>query len=151
MNEDARPVEPVRDPNGIPVLALAFIGDAVWELRVREHVLNRGIRRPQALHREATRYVRAGAQARLVASLTPLLSEEERGYVRRGRNAKPHHARKSADVLEYRHSTGFETLLGYLYVSGQRDRLLFLCERALSAVDEWEEETHAEQANSESE
>ncbi|SFU68324.1 Mini-ribonuclease 3 [Alicyclobacillus macrosporangiidus] len=136
------------DPRGIPTLALAFIGDAVWELRVREHVLRKGVRRPHELHQATTRYVRARSQAHLAAVLGPLLSEEERGFLRRGRNAKPGHTRKSADVLDYRHSTGFETLIGYLYTSGQRDRLDELCHRALAAIDDWEEDAHArEQAD----
>lgn len=143
MNGAQDPKDFELDTRGIPTLAFAFIGDAVWELRVREHVLRKGIRRPNELHRAATRYVRARSQAYLADVLGPLLSEDERGFLRRGRNAKPGHARKSADVLDYRHSTGFETLIGYLYTSGQRDRLDELCKRALAAVDNWEEDAHA--------
>lgn len=130
-------------PAGISVLALAYIGDAVWELYARNHVLARGVRKPHELHKAVTRYVRASAQARLVEQLTPILSEDETGVLRRGRNAKSSHARKSTDVLSYRHSTGFEALLGYLYGSGANDRLDSLCQTALQWIDEWEDDHHA--------
>jgi ribonuclease-3 family protein len=119
-------------------LALAFLGDAVWELFARSHVLARGIRRPDDLHKATTTYVRASAQARLADALWPELTEAEQAVLRKGRNAKAGHVRKSADVLSYRHSTGFESLIGYLYGSGQNERLQMLCERALRLVDEWE-------------
>ncbi|MCL6593311.1 MAG: ribonuclease III [Alicyclobacillus sp.] len=118
-----------------PVLALAYIGDAVWELVVREHVLARGIRRPGELHKAAQAYVRATTQARLTDALQPVLTPAEQEWVRRGRNAKPGHERRRTDVLVYRHSTGFETLLGYLYGSGQTERLQQVCRAALAWVD----------------
>lgn len=122
-------------PNELSPLALAFIGDAVWELYARDHVLASGVRKPHQLHRMTTQYVRAGAQARLVDELAAFLSPEELDIVRRGRNAKSAHVRKNADVLEYRHSTGFEALIGYLYGSGQTSRLEQLCAQAFSVID----------------
>ncbi|MDQ0190384.1 ribonuclease III [Alicyclobacillus cycloheptanicus] len=125
-------------------LALAYVGDAIWELYARNHVLAGGIRKPNELHKAATRYVRASAQARLADQLGAILSAEELTILRRGRNAKAGHMRKSTDVLTYRHSTGFEALLGYLYGTGQQERLDEVCETALRWIDEWEDAGDAE-------
>jgi len=119
-------------------LALAFMGDAVWEVYVRNHVLEQGIRRPEVLHRVSTSYVRASAQAAIVARLYDTLTDEEQQQVRKGRNAKPAHTRKNADVLDYRHSTGFEALLGYLYGSGQQARMEEICRQATAIIDNQE-------------
>lgn len=118
-------------------LALAYIGDAVWELFARNHVLKSGIRRPKELHTATTRYVSARAQARLAAELWDELCEEEQAVLKKGRNAKPGHVRKNADVLDYRHSTGFEAVIGYLYGSGKLERLEEVCQMACAKVDEW--------------
>lgn len=123
-------------PAEVSPLALAFIGDAVWEIQVRNHVLQRGLRNPKHLHHETTRYVNAGAQAYLAEMLKVELTEEELDILRRGRNAKSAHVRKSAAVLQYRHSTGFEALLGFLYGSGQMDRLVSVCERAMELIEQ---------------
>jgi ribonuclease-3 family protein len=123
-------------------LALAFMGDAVWEVYVRNYVLSQGVRRPDLLHRQSSRYVRATAQARVVEELYNDLNEIEQQIVRRGRNAKPAHTRKNTDVLQYRHSTGFEALVGYLYGSGQQARLDEVCKLGLAAIDGDEGATH---------
>jgi ribonuclease III family protein len=122
-------------PKELSPLALAFIGDAVWEVYARNHVLCLGARKPNQLHRMTTEYVRAGAQARLADELMASLTSEEQDILRRGRNAKSGHVRKNADVLEYRHSTGFEALIGYLYGNGQTERLDSLCAKALAWID----------------
>jgi len=122
----------------ISPLALAFIGDAVWEVYARNHCLSKGIRKPGELHRACTKYVRASAQAQLADWLQDELHDEERDFLRRGRNAKSLHTRKSADVLEYRHSTGFETLIGHLYGTQQLDRLERIAQHALQLLDERE-------------
>lgn len=132
---------PEASPPEVSPLALAFIGDAVWELHVRTRVLGRGVRNPKSLHRETTRYVNAGAQAYLADKLRSELTEPERDILRRGRNAKSAHIRKSAGVLAYRHSTGFEALLGFLYGHGQMDRLNTVCERAMELIDHRGDET----------
>jgi ribonuclease-3 family protein len=123
------------DAAQVPALALAFMGDAVWSAYARNHVLSQGIRRPQALHRAATRYVSAAAQARAAQWLEAHLTEEELAVLRRGRNAKPGHGHRGGDVLTYRRSTGFEALLGYLYGSGQWDRLDEICRAVLAFLD----------------
>lgn len=104
-------------------LALAYVGDAVWELAVRQMLVERGERRPRRLHGMAVRYVQAGGQADRLSRVFPLLTEREQSVVMRGRNAKSASVPRSATVGEYRLSTGLEALLGYLYLSGKRERL----------------------------
>ena len=104
-------------------LGLAFIGDAVWEVYARNHCLARGLHKPNQLHLACTKYVSATAQAAIAKALTPLLSEEELDLIRRGRNAKSSQTRKNVDVQVYRHSTGWEMLIGHLYGTGQIVRL----------------------------
>lgn len=117
-------------------LALAFIGDAIWEVYVRNHTLAMGIRKPHELHKASTKYVRAGAQAHIVQVMFDGLSEEEQAVLKRGRNAKSGSVRKNADVIDYRHSTGFEALIGFLYGTKQLNRLDELCKRAIQIIDE---------------
>lgn len=138
MDTFMKPAWPWRE---VTSLGLAFIGDAVWEIAVRNHVLEQGVRKPHELHRRSSRYARAKTQAWLADQLRDALTEAELRVLLTGRNAKPGHARKSADVLEYRHATGFESLLGHLYGSGQRERLQELCEIAFQLVDEQEDGT----------
>ncbi|TLS48504.1 ribonuclease III [Paenibacillus antri] len=114
---------PAEAPNHVSPLALAYLGDAVYDMYVRQYVLSRPSRRPNQLHRETAGFVSAKAQAKAVRLIEPELSEEERDMLRRGRNAKSHAAPKNTDVLDYRHSTGFECLIGYLYLCRRYDRL----------------------------
>ena len=111
--------------NGI---ALAYIGDAVWEVYVRDHLLSEGLTRPGKLQKEAKRFVSAKAQAELVSRWE--LTEEEKIYFHRGRNAHSKTTAKNTDVLTYRISTGFEAVFGYLRLSGKMEReheLAFQC------------------------
>lgn len=110
-------------PGELPALALAFVGDAVYELAVRAHLVGSGITRVGRLHDEAVKYVQAKAQARLLRALEGNLTEEEAAVMRRGRNAKSPHTPRSADVIDYRQSTAFECLIGYLYLKGDKERL----------------------------
>lgn len=110
-------------PGELPALALAYIGDAVYELAVRSHLVNIGIARVNRLHDEAVKFVQAKAQARLLRELEGILTEEETAVIRRGRNAKSPHTPRSAGVIDYRQSTAFECLIGYLYLKGDKDRL----------------------------
>lgn len=122
-------------------LALAFLGDAVWEIYARNHCLNLGIHRPHELQRQATRYVSAVAQADALRLLEPVLTEAERDVIRRGRNQKTSHTRRNVDVVVYRLATGFEALIGYLYATGERERLDELAAHALAALDAQYEST----------
>lgn len=108
--------------NELSPLGLAFVGDAVWETYARNHCLNLGVRKPNELHKRCTRYVSAKAQADVLARLQDVLTETELDVVRRGRNTKSAHVRRNVDVIVYRHSTGFEALIGYLHGTGQNER-----------------------------
>ena len=103
--------------------SLAYIGDAVFELCVREMLLSAGNRPVNALNQMALQYVTAKAQAKMYHAVVPFLSEEEENVLRRGRNLHSHSKAKSANMSEYRHATGLETLFGYLYITGQKERL----------------------------
>jgi len=122
-------------PERLHPLVWAYVGDAVYELYVRTHLLARGVLKPGDLQRAAVAYVSARGQARVVHRLLPLLSEEEAAVLRRGRNAKSGTIPKNARVSEYRLSTGLESLFGYLYLTGQEGRLRELIAHALTAMD----------------
>ncbi len=112
-------------------LALAYMGDAVYDLIIRTIVVEQGNKAANLLHRRTVRYVNAGAQASVITSLQELLTEEEEAVYRRGRNAKSHTMAKHATVEEYRKATGLEALIGYLYLSGRFDRILELVRAGL--------------------
>lgn len=104
---------------------LAFIGDAVLTLQVREHLVSLGITKTKLLQEASIKYVSANAQAAFVGKLLKeeALTEEEMVMYKRGRNAKSASSAKNADIHIYRIATGFEALWGYLRMTGQQDRL----------------------------
>ncbi len=108
---------------GISVLGLAHIGDAVYELLVRTWLCAHGKTTSKGLHKETVSYVAAPAQARAAAKILDKLTEEELTAFKRGRNAKVHSVPKNADISEYHSATGLETLFGFLYLKGAKDRL----------------------------
>ncbi len=112
-----------KEPRELSPLVLAYIGDAVYELYVRLSLVSRGNLKVKQLHKESISLVNAGAQAGFLHRLESILTEEEKAIVRRGRNVKGTHVPKNADVIDYRLSTGFEALIGYLFLIGQEDRL----------------------------
>jgi ribonuclease-3 family protein len=114
---------PAHKPELMNPLALAYVGDAVYDLFVRQYVASKPNHRPHHLHLETTQYVSAKAQAKALELLQPLLTDEELNMVRRGRNAKSGSVPKNTDVIVYRHSTAFECLLGYLYYQHNFARL----------------------------
>ena len=107
-------------------LALAYIGDAVYDLIIRTVVVERANRSSQELHRITVKYVSAGAQARIVQALADSLTQEEAAVYRRGKNAKPHTMAKNASAADYLKATGFEAVIGYLYLTERMDRILEL-------------------------
>lgn len=111
------------DPTSLSPLTLAYVGDAVYELHVRTRLLAGGISRPAQLHARATSLVRATAQAEAARAVEGFLTDEERAVLRRGRNAKPGHPPRGADRADYHTSTGLESLIGFLYLSGRDERL----------------------------
>jgi ribonuclease III family protein len=123
---------PKVNPDELSPAVWAYIGDAVYELYIRCHLLAGGPAKTKTLHHEATEKVRASYQARLASQIEPFLTESELEILKRGRNVKSGHIPAHTDVLTYRHSTAFEALIGYLYLNGKRDRLNELLEQAMS-------------------
>ena len=114
---------PKIDLRELSPLSLAFVGDAVLELLVRAKLVGTTRLQPNRLHTVATHYVSAHAQSRELEILEPLLSEAEASVLRLGKNASKASVAKHATVQEYRASTGFECLLGWLYLQGRTDRV----------------------------
>ena len=115
-------------------LTLAYIGDAVYDLIIRTVVVERANRPANELHRITVGYVSAGAQARIVEALMDSLTEEEQSVYRRGHNSKPHTMAKNASAGDYLKATGFEAVLGYLYLSDRMDRVLELIKKGTESV-----------------
>ena len=109
--------------NEISTPALAYLGDCVLELLVRQHLIESGLSTSAHLNQAALRYVRASAQAEAVKRLLPYLTEEEESYFRRGRNIGHTNVPKAATVSEYRAATGMEVLFGFLHVTAQAERM----------------------------
>ena len=114
------------NPAELAPLILAHIGDAIYEVVVRNVTLSKGNRPIEKVHKEAISYVNAKAQAEAADILLPLLTEEETDIYKRGRNAKAYTKAKNASIGDYRKATGFEALMGYLYLKGETDRMLEL-------------------------
>lgn len=112
--------------NSLSPIVLAFIGDAVYSLFVREKLALLSDSKTGELNKRAVSEVNACAQAEFIRTLLPILSEEETAVFKRARNAKKSTKAKTASVTDYHLSTGFEALVGYLYITGQYDRLNFL-------------------------
>ena len=111
------------NPDELSPSVWAYVGDAVYELFIRCHLLNAGPNKTRTLHHEAIIRVRASYQAELAKLIEPLLTEAEAEILKRGRNTKSGHTPASSDPITYRYSTAFESLIGYLYLSGQTLRL----------------------------
>lgn len=112
-------------------LVLAYMGDAVYEILIRTMVVNEGNAQVNKLHKKTSGLVKAEAQAKFILSIEEELTEEERAVYKRGRNAKSYSMAKNATMKDYRMATGFEALVGYLYLDGQQERLLTLVSMAL--------------------
>jgi ribonuclease-3 family protein len=129
MSEDRKvdsgwfPYEPSKPARLLSPIVLAYVGDAIYEVAVRQYLVSLPNLRPNHLHRSATGLVSAKAQSAILNFLEPSLTEEEKDVARQGRNAKSGSVPKNADVLEYRHATAFECLIGYLYYTEQQERI----------------------------
>ena len=115
-------------------LTLAFLGDCVYDIIIRTVVVERGNRAPQGLHKKKSYLVNAKTQKEIIESIQDLLTPEEEDIYRRGRNAKSYTTAKNASVGDYRKATGFEALLGYLYLDDNMDRVLFLVKEGLKRI-----------------
>lgn len=119
-------------------LALAYAGDAIYEVYIRDYLIEQGQTKTNTLHRMATHYVSAKAQAALIQGMLEenLLTESEEVMYKRGRNAKSHTSAKNADITTYRVATGFESLMGYLHLTKQTERLEELITWCIKKVGE---------------
>lgn len=113
-------------------LALAFIGDGIFDLIIRTLVVGAGNTRASQLHKRTSQMVKAPSQSQMVEIILPLLSEEEEAIYRRGRNAKSPTMAKNATMAEYRRATGLEALMGYLYLNNQFERIVELIKAAIN-------------------
>lgn len=107
-------------------LTLAYIGDAIYDLVIRTYIVEKGNAPVNKLHKKVVKLVQASAQAKLYHIIEDKLTEEEQAIYRRGRNAKSYTSAKNADIVDYRIATGMEALMGYLYLTGQTERILEL-------------------------
>ncbi len=104
-------------------LTWAYVGDSVYELFIRTHLVETTNLKPHKLHIEAVKHVKARAQADILESMQDILTEKEKEIVRRTRNTENHHLPKNADPTDYMYATALEGLIGYLYLTDQKDRL----------------------------
>ena len=125
------------DVNLINGIALAFEGDAVYSMYIRRHLIFQGLTKPNQLHREATKYVSAKAQANLISLMLEegILAEKEEDIYKRGRNANSHTKAKNTDIVTYRMSTGFEAVIGYLHMTEAIERLEELIDWCIRKIE----------------
>lgn len=114
---------------------LAYIGDSVYELYARCHVSTKSAGQSGKMHKKTIRYVSAEAQAMVVRELMEELTEQEESYFRRGKNSNPPTMSKNASPADYLYATGFETLIGYLFLDNQSARLDYIINKAFEIVD----------------
>ena len=115
-------------------LTLAFLGDAVYEVVIRTVVVCEGNTQVNKLHKKSSGLVKAQTQAEIIKALMDELTEEELSYYKRGRNAKSYTSAKNASISDYRMATGFETLIGYLYLSNQSERMMSLIKKGIELI-----------------
>lgn len=115
-------------------LALAYIGDGIYDLIIRSMIVGRGNMQASQLHRQTSQLVKAHTQSEMIEVLLPELTEEEMAVYKRGRNAKSPTMAKNATMADYRRATGFEALMGYLYLENQMERLMELIKKALAGI-----------------
>ena len=116
-------------------LTLAYIGDGIFDIVIRSVVVAKGNSRANDLHKRTSKIVKAHTQALMIEALEGELTEEEADIYRRGRNAKSGTMAKNASMSDYRKATGFEALMGYLYLKDDFERIVFLTKRAMELLD----------------
>lgn len=128
------------DINGYSPLVLAYIGDSIYDLIIKSLVINSGNRPVNMLHKETSKYVQASAQSQMMRKMQAHLTEEEHTIYKRGRNAKSVSPAKNQSITDYRRATGFEALLGYLYLKKEWKRMLDLVKIGLESLEEGQEQ-----------
>lgn len=117
-------------------LTLAYIGDSIYDLIIKSLVINAGNKQVQKLHQETSSLVQASAQSKMMRTLQDILTEEEHAIYKRGRNAKSVSPAKNQSITDYRRATGFEALMGYLYLKKDMKRLIDLVKIGLDSLKE---------------
>lgn len=117
-------------------LTLAYIGDSIYDLMIKSLVINDGNKQVQKLHKETSSMVQASAQSQMMRALQPMLTEEEHAVYKRGRNAKSVSPAKNQSITDYRRATGFEALMGYLYLKREFTRMVDLVKAGLQSLQE---------------
>ncbi len=134
--ENIRPISEIGARNYNP-LSLAFIGDSIYENHVRERlILSYPNMLPKDLHIKAVCYVKASSQSRIISGIKDTLNEDELYIYKRGRNTKSHTVPKNANLLDYRRASGFEALVGYLYLIGKEKRLGEIIDLSFKIIEE---------------
>lgn len=129
-------IEFTKQPNEYNPLVLAYIGDSLYDVYVRSRIIaEHGGLNANKMHIMSTKFVKAHGQSAAVSEIEDKLAEDELSAYKRGRNAKSYTVPKNADVGEYRRATGFEALLGWLYISGRQDRMNEVMEMSFNAVE----------------
>ena len=127
---------PEQDIRSYSPLTLAYIGDAIYDLYIRTIIVKRGNTQPNKLHKKASALVKAETQADMVTALEQHFTPEETAVFKRGRNAKSYTTAKNATTGEYRRATGFEAVIGYLYLTKQYNRIIDLIKIGLEAIND---------------
>lgn len=126
------------DVHSYSPLTLAYIGDSIYDLIIKSLVINQGNRQVNKLHKETSMYVQASTQSLMMRAMQEELTEEEHAVYKRGRNAKSVSPAKNQSITDYRRATGFEALLGYLYLKKEWKRMLDLLKIGLDSLKEKE-------------
>lgn len=121
--------------NQMSPLVWAYIGDSVYEQYIRNYLVTNTKYKPHKLHIEATKFVKAAAQSKILQSIEKELTEEEKEIVRRTRNTKNHHLPKNSNIQEYMYATALEGLIGYLYLTKKEERLKEILGSSLKIID----------------
>ena len=117
-------------------LVLAYLGDTVYESYIREYLIRKNCnRKVNDLHKTAIKYVNAKAQATIIHNIEDQLTEDELRIYKRGRNQKSHTSPKNADIIDYKCATGFEALVGYLYLNEEKERLEYVIYKGISIIE----------------
>ena len=117
-------------------LVLAYLGDTVYETYIREYLIRQNTQRKvNDLHKLAIKYVKAKAQATIIHEIEIELTEEESKIYKRGRNQKSNTSPKNADIIDYKHATGFEALVGYFYLNNEIERLQYIINKGIKIIE----------------
>lgn len=123
------------DVDTMSPLVWAYVGDCVYELYVRSHLVNKTRLKPHMLHIKTIEYVKASAQSKILKKINEILTDEEKEIVRRGRNTENHHLPKNANPQDYMYATAFEALIGYLYLTKKDERLQEILKETIKVID----------------